>query len=362
MKAIILVGGQGTRLRPLTVNTPKAMVPVLNKPFLEHIISHLISHNITDIILAQGHLAQPITDYFGDGSHFGTHFIYTTEDIPLGTGGAVKNAESWLGDIFLVINGDIFTDLDISSMISFHKDSKSELTIAATPVDDPTSYGLIETDAESRITHFLEKPDWHQVTGNVINAGTYIMSSSVLEMVPDETKTSFEREIFPRLLKEKRPVYAYSSGAYWIDIGRPESYFELTRDLLLGKSKRYLLNTQDEVITGNNCRISSTATIKGPVIIGDGCSIGDNVTIKGPSVIGDNCRIVDNAVIEETIIWHDVDMGMDCYTKNSIIANNCCLGSGSSVNDSLLSDNVKIAEACLLKPGSRIEPGSIINS
>jgi len=362
MKAIILVGGQGTRLRPLTVNTPKAMVAVLNKPFLEHIISHLVSHSITDIILAQGHLSQPITDYFGDGSHFGAHLVYTTEDKPLGTGGAVKNSESRLGDSFLVLNGDIFTDLDISSMIAFHRDKKAELTISTTPVDDPTSYGLIETDADSRITHFLEKPDWHQVTTDMINAGTYIMSSSVLKMVPVDTHTSFEREVFPRLLKEGRPVYAYSSDAYWIDIGRPESYFELNTDLLLGKSRRYLLKTSNEVIIGSSCQIAPSATITGPVIIGDNCSIGEIVVINGPSVIGDNCQIADGAVIEESIIWNNVDMSQSCHIKKAIIANHCCLGSGISVYDSLLSDNVKMADGCRLESGSKIEPGSSIGS
>ncbi len=360
MKAIILVGGQGTRLYPLTVNTPKAMVPVLNKPFLEHVISHLISHKIRDIILAQGHLSQPITDYFGDGSRFGANLIYNTEDKPLGTGGAVKNAESWLGDTFLVFNGDIFTDLDISSMIAFHEDKKAELTISTTPVDDPTSYGLIETDADGRITHFLEKPDRQQITGNMINAGTYVMSSSVLKIVPEETKTSFERQVFLRLLEEGRPFYAYSSDAYWIDIGRPESYFELHRDLLLGKSRRYLLKTSEEVVIGNGCRIAPAATINGPVIIGDDCSIGDKVSIKGPSVIGNGCQIADGSVIEESIIWHNVNICRGCHIKKTVIANHCYLGSGIAIDDSLLSDNVKMADGCRLEPGSKVEPGSDI--
>jgi len=360
MKAIILAGGQGTRLLPLTTNTPKAMVPVCNKPFLEHIISHLASHGLTDIILAQGHLAQPITDYFRDGSHFGARFTYTTEDIPLGTGGAVKNAESWLGDTFLVFNGDIFTDLDISSMIAFHRDKKAELTIATTPVDNPTSYGLIETDSDSRIIHFLEKPEWHQVTGNMINAGTYIMSSSVLDLVTEETKTSFEREVFPRLLEQKRLVYAYPSDAYWIDIGKPENYFKLNRDLLLGKSKRHLLKTPDEVVLSNGCRISPNATVTGPVIIGDYCSIDHKASVKGPCVIGNNCHISEGTTIEESLIWNDVEISRNCHIKKAIIANHCLLGSGTTINDSLLSDNVKTADGCRLEPGSRIESGSSI--
>ena len=180
MKAVILVGGEATRLVPLTCNTPKAMVPVLNTPFLEHVIHHLSEHQVRDVILAQRHLSQPIKGYFGNGSQFGLRLGYTVEDAPLGTAGAVKNAEKYLDDAFLVLNGDIFTDLDISAMIGFHQERKAKATIALTPVDDPTSYGLIETNAQGRVTRFLEKPKWSEVTTNMINAGTYVLEPEVL--------------------------------------------------------------------------------------------------------------------------------------------------------------------------------------
>jgi len=180
MKAIILTGGEATRLRPLTCNTPKAMVPVLNTPFLEHVIRHLSQHQVREIVLTLSHRQQPIKRYFRDGSQFGVRLSYTIEDTPLGTAGAVKNAEKYLDETFLVLNGDIFTDLDITAMIQFHRDRKAKVTIALTPVDDPTSYGLVETDAQSRITRFLEKPKPSEITTNMINAGTYILEPDVL--------------------------------------------------------------------------------------------------------------------------------------------------------------------------------------
>lgn len=239
MKAVILVGGEATRLLPLTCNTPKAMVPVLNIPFLEHVIRYLSKHQIKDIILAQGYLAQPIEDYLGDGSQLGVKLNYVVEDTPLGTAGAVKNAERYLDETFLMLNGDIFTDLDITAMIDLHQERKAKATIALTPVDDPTSYGLIETDAEGRITRFLEKPKRSQVTTNTINAGTYTLEPEILAQMPPQTKISIEREVFPLLLEQGKPVYAYPSSAYWIDMGTPEKYFRLHRDLLSGESSQY---------------------------------------------------------------------------------------------------------------------------
>ena len=239
MKAVILVGGQATRLRPLTSNAPKAMLPVLNIPFLEYVIRYLSKHRIKDIILAQGYLAQPIESYLGDGSRLGVKLTYVVEDTPLETAGAVKNAEKYLGETCLMLNGDIFSDLDITAMIEHHRERKAKATIALTPVDDPTSYGLVETGARGRISQFLEKPSRSQVTTNMINAGTYLLEPEILAQIPPQTKVSIEREVFPLLLEQGKPVYAYPSSAYWMDTGTPEKYLRLHRDLLSGKSSQY---------------------------------------------------------------------------------------------------------------------------
>ena len=361
MKAVILVGGQGTRLRPLTANTPKAMVPVLNKPFLEYVIGHLVRHNIRDIILAQGHLAQPIEDHFGNGRRFGVKLTYTVEESPLGTAGAVKNAQRYLDGSFLVLNGDIFTDLDITAMLKFHREKKAGVTIALTPVEDPTSYGLVETNPAGRVMRFLEKPSREQVTTNMINAGTYIVEADVLAQVPGQTKFSFERQLFPSLLEQGEPIYAYPSPAYWIDIGNPAKYFRLNKDLLSGKSVHYISSQDRGIIIGQNCRLHPTAEIEGPSVIGSNCTIGRKVTINGPVVIGADCHLHNGAVVEEAIIWRGVHIGADTRVKGSIIANNCHLGAGSVIEDSVLGDNVTVADGCRPEPGSQIDPGTTIS-
>ncbi len=358
MKAVILVGGQATRLLPLTCNIPKAMLPVLNIPFLEHVIRYLSKHQIKDIILAQGYLAQPIESYLGDGSQLGVKLNYITEDTPLGTAGAVKNAEKYLDETFLMLNGDIFTDLDITAMIKHHLERKAKATIALTPVDDPTSYGLTETDAEGRITRFLEKPKQSQVTTNMINAGTYVLEPEILAPMPPQTKVSIEREVFPLLLEQGKPVYAYSSSAYWIDMGTPEKYLRLHRDLLSGKSSQYAPASPGEVVIGEQGDIHPTARIKGPAVIGNNCTIGRNVKLTGPVVIGSGCTILEDTVIKGSIIWQNVQLGQRVNLRNSIIADNCCLNTDSTIEDSILSDNVTVASGCKLEPGSKIWPGT----
>jgi len=362
MKAVILIGGEATRLRPLTCNMSKAMVPVLNVPFLEHVIHHLGRHQIKDIILAQGHLAQPIEGYLGDGSQFGVRLYYSIEDTPLGTAGAVKNAERYLDETFLVLNGDIFTDLDITAMIDFHREREAKATIAVTPVDDPTAYGLIETDAQGRITRFLEKPSWDEVTTNMINAGAYVLEPEVLAQIPPQMEVSIERETFQQFLAQGEPMYAYSSSAYWLDMGTPEKYLQLHRDLLSGKCRQYALAPGEEVLVGEQCDIHPTAQIKGPAVIGANCSIGRQVKLIGPVVIGTGCTILEDSVIEGSIIWRNARLGPRVHLKNSILADNCCLNSGSVGEDAVLGDNVTVVSGCKLEPGSKIQPGTTVQA
>ncbi len=369
MKAVILVGGKATRLLPLTCNIPKAMVPVLNTPFLEHVIRHLSRHQIKEIILAQGRLPQPIEGYFGDGSQFGVKLSYVVEDTPRGTAGAVKNAERYLDETFLALNGDVFTDLDITAMIDLHRQRKSKATIALTPVDDPTSYGLIETNAEGRVTRFLEKPSLEEVLQrrtNMINAGTYILEPGVLAQIPPGTAVRFEHEVFPQLLARGEPVYAYSSPAYWLDIGTPEKYLQLHRDLLSGQGSPSLvkdaLAAAEGVVIGKQSDIHPTVQIRGPVVIGAKCFIGPRVKLTGPVVIGNGCTILEDSVIEDCIIWRNARLGPRVSLKKSILVDNCCLNADSLCEDSVLGDNVTVASHCKVKPGSRIWPGTTIEA
>jgi len=356
MKAVILAGGLGTRLRPITINTPKTMVPVLNIPFLEYVIRRLSRHNVSEVVLALSHLPQPIEDYFGTGSRFGINLNDSLEETPLGTAGAVKNAERFLGKTFLVLNGDIFTDLDLTAMMDFHSNRESKVTIALTPVDDPTSYGLVETNVQGRVIRFLEKPSWSQVTTNMINAGTYILEPDVLSSIPPQTNFSFENEVFPPLLEQGKPIYAYPSHCYWMDIGTPEKYWRLNKDLLSGRSNQY--HSVAQVVIGEQNNIHQTAKITGPVVVGNNCTLERNVRLSGPAVVGSNGKISEGAVVEDSIIWCAIDIGPGATIRRSIIANNCRLGAGSIVEDSVLGDNVTVAEGYKLEPDSRIWPGT----
>lgn len=343
MKAVLLIGGEATRLRPLTCNTPKAMVPVLNTPFLEHVIRHLSRHNVKDLILTQGQHSRAIEGYFGDGSRFDISLSYTVEASPLGTAGAIKNAEKSLDATFLVLNGDVFTDLDISAMVDLHRQRKARATIALTPVADPTSYGIVETDPQGRVLRFVEKPGWDRVTTNMINAGTYVLEPAVLAPIPPGAKFSFERELFPLLLERGEPVYAYPSPAYWIDIGTSERYLQLHRDLLAGKG------------SPARCGISDRG-----VMIGEQSCVHPAALIVGPAAIGNGCSIDKGAVIEQSVVWDRVTVGSRTQIKDSIVANDCCLGDDSVVADAVLGDHVTVSAGCRLKPGSKIWPGTVV--
>jgi mannose-1-phosphate guanylyltransferase len=336
------------------------MVPVFDIPFFEYVIRHLSSHGIKDIILAQSHFSQPIESYFGNGSRFGVRVSYIIEDVPLGTAGAVKNAEKYLDNTFLVLNGDIFTDLDITAMISFHQARKAKATIALTPVADPTSYGLVETNAKGRVTRFVEKPNREQITTNMINAGTYILEPDTLNRIPPQTKFSFERELFPLLLDQGEPIYAYPSTVYWIDIGTPEKYLQLHRDLLSGSSVQHSCPAGEEVVIGEQSYIDPTAQMKGPILIGSNCTIGHNVRVVGPVVIGSGSTVSEGAVIESSVIWQNARLEPGISLRDSIVADNCCLNTNSIIHGSVLGENVTVVSGSKLEPGSKISPGTTV--
>lgn len=237
LKAVILVGGEGTRLRPLTYGMPKAMVPVLNRPFLEHTIAYLKNYKVKNIILALSYLPEVVQNYFGDGSNSGVQLNYAVEDNPLGTAGAVKNAERYLSSTFVVLNGDVFIGLDIADMLAFHRSKGAKATIALTWVDNPCAFGVVETDSNGRVRRFIEKPSPARVTTNWINAGIYLLEPEVLEHVPTNAHYTFERGLFPLLLELGEPVYGYPFSGYWLDMGTPGKYLRLNCDLLLSKAK-----------------------------------------------------------------------------------------------------------------------------
>ncbi|MDD5402526.1 MAG: NDP-sugar synthase [Dehalococcoidales bacterium] len=343
MKAIILIGGMGTRLEPLTITTPKTMVPVINKPFLEYLIDRLKGCGITSIVLSAGHLADSIPEYFGSGERFGVDLHYVVEKAPLGTGGGIKNAEKYLDETFLVVNGDVFTDIDILQMEKFHSSRGSLATIALIPVEDPTRYGVIENDITGKVKRFLEKPSPEEVTTNMINAGLIIMEPALLSLIPPDTKYSYEKQLFPSLLSDGKPVYAFAADDYWIDIGTPEKYFELNADLMAGKSRQYLPSSSLPICTGVNVSLGKGVKLLGTVVIGDGVIIGDG------------------AVIENSLVWNNTTVGSRAVIQNSIIADHCIIGSSCSVEGSVLGSYVKLADEVKISSGSRVYPNTVLH-
>lgn len=351
MKAVILIGGEGTRLRPLTWNIPKAMVPILNKPFLEHMLLYLRKHGINEVVLAMGYLPDPIQGHLGDGSALGIKINYLVEDEPLGTAGAVKNAGKLLTESFLVFNGDIITGINLTEMIERHHALKPKVSIALTPVEDPTAYGVVETDGEGMVQRFREKPKREEVTSNMINAGIYILEPEVMAMVPEGEKCMFENFVFPGLLAQGEPILSYPSQAYWIDIGTPEKYIRVNHDLLLEWGEEVRLEGKSE--------IHPEVRITGPALIGDGCVIARGARIKGPAVLGPRCTMAKGAVIEGAVLWQGVRVGEGAVLRN------CIIGTGSNIeaaaevpDDCVLGDNVTIGGGNRLEPGARIEPGT----
>lgn len=350
MKAVILVGGEGTRLRPLTCNMPKAMVPVVNKPFLEHVVQYLNEHGIREIILALGCLPDPIQNYFGDGSEYGVSITYVIENSPLGTAGAVKNAEALLDGSFFVLNGDILTRIDLAAMMKRHQEIKPKASIALTPVDNPTIYGVVETNPESMVKRFVEKPSWDKVTSNMINAGIYILEPEVLEHIPASTPSMFEHHLFPLLLRMGEPIHGYRSHAYWIDIGTPEKYLKAHHDLLLEGG-------HGEVRTEGESQIHPTAQIEGPVIIAEGCAIAEDAKIKGPAVLGPRCNVAKGVIIEGAVLWAEVQVGEKATLQNCVVSSYSYVEEGCHIPEGcFLGNNVRVESGFKMVNAARIEP------
>jgi len=337
-KAVILVGGEGTRLRPLTNGIPKPMMPVLNRPFLEHTIAYLKQNGIDFTILALSYLPEVIQAHFGDGSRLGVELAYAVEHSPLGTAGAVKNAERYLDSTFVVLNGDIFTNLDLAEMFAFHRRKGAKATIALTHVDNPCAFGVVETDDTGRVRRFVEKPKPDEAPSNWINAGIYILEPEILEYVPQNRHYMFENGLFPHLLELGEPVYGYRFHGYWLDMGTPEKYLCLNCDLLSRKEKSALISglSQDEVRCDGDVIIHPSAQIEGPAIIASQCQIGQRVRIKGPVVMGPGCFIADEVSLEEVVLWRGVSIGAGATLKQCVIGDAAEVEAGAQLINRVL--------------------------
>jgi mannose-1-phosphate guanylyltransferase len=326
MKAIILVGGEGTRLRPLTYSVVKSMVPVLNRPFLEHVLCNLAKHNINEIVLAMGYKPDSIYEYFKSGPVRDIRLTYSLEVTPLGTAGAVKLAGDHVHQTFFVLNGDVFSDIDYTDMLRYHRENHARATIALTHVEDPTKFGVVETDDDGRVQRFIEKPPADLVTSHWINAGVYILEPDVLDYIPTGEFYMFERGVFPELLARGERVFGYRSKAYWIDMGTPAKYHQLNADVLQGKCLSCLCS-EKTLTVGEGSSVDPTCVITGPVLIGNNCKLEKEARINGPAILGNGCRLKQGSFIENSVLWNDITIGSQASVINSIIA------SGANIED-----------------------------
>ncbi len=327
MKAVILAGGKGTRLRPLTLHTPKPIVPILDRPFLSFQIDVLRHSEISEIVLSLSYQPRRIEKIFGDGSDLGVKIIYTVESEPLGTAGAVKKAEPFLGSTTIVFNGDVLSDVDLPAVIAQHQATGAKATIVLTPVENPAAYGLVELEEDGRVRRFLEKPSYDEITCDTINAGIYILEPETLAHIPPGKNYSFERGVFPAFLREKVPFYAYVHRGYWIDVGTPEKYLKAHEDLLSGEAKlKGFDGKQGGVYIDPTASVDGNSKISGPAFVGAGTTVKPGARIEPFAVVGNNCRIEEGATVADSVLWPNVRVGEEARVHGALIGRNTHIG------------------------------------
>jgi mannose-1-phosphate guanylyltransferase len=310
MKALFLAGGMGTRLKPLTDEIPKPMVPIMNKPLLARSMENLRKCGIDEIVISTGYKSQTIEKYFGDGSKFGLNIEYVIESTPLGTGGAIKNTGHLYDDTFLVFNADILCNMDFTELIKFHKSKSAAVTIAVTRVSNPSAYGVIEYDKCGYALSFTEKPTAEEIRSDYINAGVYVLEPAVLREIPDGRPVSVEREIFPALLRKGHKVAVYNGCSYWMDIGTPEKYLQAHEDIMAGDCRLSGVRFNSRgIYQGCRSAIDVTAVINGPVYIGNNVKIGACATVGPNTVIGNDVQIHAGGSVSNSILWNNVSIG-----------------------------------------------------
>lgn len=371
MKAVIMAGGEGTRLRPLTSNAPKPMLPVADRPMMEHIITLLKQHGFDEIVVTVAFLANHIKTYFGDGSEFGVTMTYTDEPIPLGTAGSVGNARTFLDETFLVISGDVLTDIDLTKVLEFHRDKQAVATIGLTAVENPLEFGIVITKEDGSIERFLEKPTWGQVFSDTINTGIYVLEPEIFDHIPEGRSVDFSGEVFPALLAAGKPLFGALVEGYWEDVGTLEAYLSAHKDVLDGKVQAsvpgFLVNAG--VWLGEGSEVSPDAVVVSPCVIGAGCIIEAGCHIGEYTVLGSNVRVKGEAVIERSVLHDNVYVGTRSRLsgavvgRSSSIRNNVRIDEGVVIgdevfvgNDAVITGDVKIF------PFKTVEDGAVVNS
>jgi mannose-1-phosphate guanylyltransferase/phosphomannomutase len=365
MKAVVMAGGEGTRLRPLTSNQPKPMVPIVGKPCMEHIVELLRQHGFEDIIVTLAFMPQAIRGYFGAGETHGVSIRYSVEESPAGTAGSVKLAEDALDEPFLVISGDALCDIDLGKLVQFHQEKEAMVTIGLKSVDNPLEFGIVVTDSDGRVERFLEKPSWGQVFTDTINTGIYVLDPEVLRHIPTDRPFDFSKELFPLLLEMGRPIYGYVADGYWQDIGNLDQYRQANFDAL---DERVRLNIQGIRLRGNiwvgeGVELADLESVEGPAFVGNYCRIGARASVGPYSVLSTSVALRDHARTVRSVIDSSTYVGRSALIEGAIVGKSCDIRPHARLHEGVaVGDSCTIGEQSVVMPGVRIYPFKEVES
>ncbi len=366
-----MAGGEGTRLRPLTSNQPKPMLPMANVPMMEHVVNLLRQHGFEDIVVTVAFMANAIRTYFGDGSEFGVRMVYATEATPLGTAGSVRNAMDELDERFLVISGDVLTDIDLSEVVAFHEKRGALATLALKAVDNPLEFGIVITREDGTVERFLEKPTWGQVFSDTINTGIYVLEPEIFDYIPDGRPVDFSGESFPAVLDDGRPLFGYVADGYWEDVGTLEAYLKAHQDILDRRVNVDIAGFQlrPGVWLGKGAQIDPSVDIVGPAVIGDNCVVGPGASLGEYCSLGRNVRIGDTAVLQRSVVHDNSYLGSGVRVDGSVLGRGSDLRHGARCEEgvvlgehSLIGAGAEIKAGVKVYPFKTVEAGAIVNS
>ena len=372
MKAVVMAGGEGTRLRPLTSNRPKPLVPILGKPIAQHIVEHLARAGVTEIVMTLYYLAEEIQNYFGDGSDYGVKLHYFIEETPLGTAGAVKMAEDVLGDgTFLIVSGDALTDLDVEKTTAWHRKKESEATLVLSSVSDPREFGVVIAGEDGRIQRFLEKPSWSEVFSDTVNTGMYVLEPSVFALMERGKSYDWSQDIFPKLLDQQRALYGYVMDDYWCDVGSHDQYRQAQYEMLAGRTRLPIEGEEraGRIFVGAGVKISPEAKLYGPLYLGAGCRIDAGADIGPESVLGGGVAVGPGATVSRSVLWRGVEVGEDAVITAAVACGGVTIGKRAKIEEGavigdrcVLGRGATVRASIKLWPDKTIEPKSVVTS
>jgi mannose-1-phosphate guanylyltransferase/phosphomannomutase len=371
MKAVIMAGGEGSRLRPLTSNQPKPMMPLVNLPMMEHIIGLLKRHGFEEIVVTLAFMPNAIRTYFGDGSEFGVRMVYATEEEPLGTAGSVRNAMDELDERFLVISGDVLTDIDLSKMMAAHEEKGALATIGLVAVENPLEFGIVITREDGSIERFLEKPTWGQVFSDTINTGIFILEPEIFDYIPADQPVDFSSEVFPALLSEGKPIFGSVAEGYWEDVGTVEAYVRAHKDSLDGKVEIDIPGVRMEhgIWLGEGAEVHPDAVVEGPAVIGENCRVEAGARLGEYTVLGSNVRVREGADLERVVVHDNTYLGQGARLRGVVVGRACDLRANVRCEEGVvlgdecfIGDNAVLGAGVKVYPFKTVEPGATVNS